>query len=462
LARRPDSAIAAWARWCGRLLFVGFLAVAGAPQASRATEAGVGEQTAPTTIDEVEGETERAWTERVRERALFPRLKDRLRDLAPFFRDTEISIRPRTYYFYEDDDIDGEIREAWAIGGSVQYRSGWWRDSLRVEAEFFSSNRLTGDENRGGTGLLKPVQRSFHKLGQANLKLRRGDQKLTLYRQRIDLPYVNANDTRMTPNTFEGYVFESAGSKLSVGAGYLTKMKRRDSDRFIPMSEAAGADAKRGMAAVGARYKPTEQIAAGVFNFYVPDVLNIFYTEAEWRTRIAKRVDVKLGMQFTDQRSVGDDLLTGSSFDTRVGGARLALGYRGGIAVAAFSVTSDEDDIRSPFGAYPGYVSLMQRDFDRAGELAWLVGFTYDLARLGFPGATMFGSYAAGVSAEDPLTGSSRPDEHEFNLTLDIRPKEGVLSGFWLRLRGSTVEQGGASGSSRQFRVILNYDFSAL
>ncbi|UCE85393.1 MAG: OprD family outer membrane porin [Deltaproteobacteria bacterium] len=443
-------------------MLVVLLALVGAPRTSRASEAAVGEAPAPTTVEEVAGETAKAWVEPVRERALFPRLKQALRELPPFFRDAEIGIRPRTYYLYADDDIDGETRAAWAIGGSIDVRSGWWRDTLRVEAEFFSSNRLTGDKDRGGTELLKPVQRSFHKLGQANLKLRRGDHKLTLYRQRIDLPYVNGNDSRMVPNTFEGYSFESVGPTLSAGAGYLTRIKRRDSDRFIPMSEAAGVDAKRGMAAVGARYTPAETIAAGVFNYYVPDVLNILYAEAEWRTRIAKRVDVKLGAQFTDQRSVGDDLLTGSAFDTRVGGARLAVGYRGGIAQAAFSITSDEERIRSPYGAYPGYVSLMQRDFNRAGELAWLLGFTYDLARLGLPGVTIFTSYAAGVSAEDPLTGASLPDEHEFDLTLDIRPREGVLRGFWLRLRGSTVEQDGASGSSRQFRVVLNYDFSAL
>jgi hypothetical protein len=75
-------------------------------------------------------------------------------------------------------------------------------------------------------------------------------------------------------------------------------------------------------------------------------------------------------------------LLTGSAFDTKVGGTRIALSYAGAILTLAFSTTSAGADVQSPFGSYPGYVSLMERDFNRASEDAGLAGLAYD-GRLG-------------------------------------------------------------------------------
>jgi len=51
----------------------------------------------------------------------------------------------------------------------------------------------------------------------------------------------------MTPNTFEGYTVHGAfgegktGPGFTYGAGYVPKIKERNSDEFIYMSEAAGA-----------------------------------------------------------------------------------------------------------------------------------------------------------------------------------------------------------------------------
>ena len=46
---------------------------------------------------------------------------------------------------------------------------------------------------------------------------------------------------------------------------------------------------------------------------------------------------------------------------------------------AAFSITANSQNITSPYGTYPGYLSLIEKDFNRAGERAWLLGFSYDL-----------------------------------------------------------------------------------
>jgi outer membrane porin, OprD family len=121
----------------------------------------------------------------------------------------------------------------------------------------------------------------------------------------------------------------------------------------------------------------------------------------------------------------------------------VALGYAGAILTVAFSTASSEGNLRKPFGGYPGYLSLMESDFDRAGEDAWLVGVAYDFERLGLRGLSAFFNFARGTGARDPANGQALADEREYDLTVDYRVvRKGWLEGLWLRLRGAVLESG--------------------
>ena len=63
----------------------------------------------------------------------------------------------------------------------------------------------------GGTLLLKPGQDPIAVLGEAWAKLRYADQVLTGYRQLINVGYVNPQDNRMVPNTFEAAMLDGQG-----------------------------------------------------------------------------------------------------------------------------------------------------------------------------------------------------------------------------------------------------------
>jgi hypothetical protein len=310
--------------------------------------------------------------------------------------------------------------------------------------------------------LLAPGQEGYTVLGEAYAVLRYGDHRLTGYRQAFDTPYVNRQDNRMTPNTFEGVTLFGKAPWLEYGLGYLTAMKPRNADTFIPMGEAAGVPGgDQGLAFASVRIESRQGFSIGAINYFVKDVINIAYAEADYVWRVGPDLTLTLGAQFTDQRSAGDDLLTGSAFDTQVGGASLALSYAGATLTLAFSSTSAGADVQSPFGSYPGYVSLMERDFNRAGEDAWLVGLAYDFGRLGLPGLSAFFNFARGTGARDPTTGQPRSNEREFDLTVDYRvTKKGWLEGLWLRLRGAILEEGGSTQT--EIRLILNYEFPLL
>ena len=102
-------------------------------------------------------------------------------------------------------------------------------------------------------------------LGEAYADLRIvKDVDIYVGRKEYNTPFINGDDTRMTPNTFEGAVlqgkvnFGENGGDLKFGGGYFDRIKKRDVDRFISMSDAAGAPVNRGVyAPAGLFYEET-------------------------------------------------------------------------------------------------------------------------------------------------------------------------------------------------------------
>ena len=127
----------------------------------------------------------------------------------------------------------------------------------------------------------------------------------------------------------------------------------------------------------GARFTPIKALSFGAINYYVPDTWNIFYAEGNYTWPLTDKLGLKLQGQFTEQDSVGGDNLIGS-FGTRVGGAQASLSYNNAISGRRFPSRRSRENINSPYGTYPGYLSLIEKDFNRAGEKAWLFGFSYD------------------------------------------------------------------------------------
>ena len=404
---------------------------------------------------------------------LMTKLRDRVRDrvtpnlaqMDPFFRDTQVTLNTRMYYFLRERNLvgtDDTYNEAWTVGGSLNYQSGWLWDLFSLGAQVFTSQKLYGPLDRDGTLNLRERQNEYTVVGRFYGQFKYDDYNATVYRQFLDLPYVNQQDNRMTPNTFEAYQVNGRYRGLRFIGGYVSDIKRRNSSTFISMSQAAGApaDRKRGMLMVGARLSPSDDFSIGAINYYVPDVWNVVYAETNYTWLITKDLGLKLQAQFTDQRDAGGNKFIGS-FDTQVVGSQAALSYRNIIFRSAFSSTASGAAIRNPYGTYPGYLSSMLQDFDRARETAWLLGVSYDFKRF-IPGLRMDLNYAHGFSARDPTTNQALPDESELDLTFDYRIEEGWLSGFWIRVRNGYVNFDSNGGTTNNVRVTINHELPIL
>ena len=380
--------------------------------------------------------------------------------VSPFIKDARLTLHLRNYYFTRDD-LAGRDIESWAQGGWLRLVSGRAWDVFFVGATLYGSYKLDGNENGGAAGLLQPDQENITVLGELYAKFHYAGHWLKLGRQEYDLPFLNRNDGRMIPNTFEGYSLSALGddnSRLQYGGGYVQRMKRRNSDTFVYMSEAAGAlGTKRGAFAGGARYKVSDALALEVFDVYTPDIHNILYAEVVSRLDTKKGVGLRFSGQFIHQEREGENLLGRMVGSTYALGGKTDISYRKAVLTLAITGNSSSEDLVSPYGSYGGYNSVIINDFKRAGENALRTGLSFDFGEIGLKGLSAFGTYVWGFGAVDAETGEDEPDRDELNLTVDYRFTDSWFEGLSIRMRGALVDEEGGN-SADDFRVIVNYE----
>jgi hypothetical protein len=143
------------------------------------------------------------------------------------------------------------------------------------------------------------------------------------------------------------------------------------------MSRDAGAAVDRGVTVAGANFDHRD-FSIGAIDCCSNDIINIFYTEARRALPLVGGRQLNLAAQFADQRSTGDDLLTGQGFSTHQWGIKVDLIVDAALLTLAYTDTADGADMQSPWGAYPGYTSVQVEDFNRADESAVLLRASYD------------------------------------------------------------------------------------
>jgi hypothetical protein len=401
--------------------------------------------------------------EPVLERVL-PSLNEVMPTLPPFLRDTDLSLHLRTYYL-DERKPSGTLSEAWAGGGWLRYRSGWLLDTLGIGATFYGSAPLYAPAATDGTLLLKSGQEGYAVLGEAYGALRYEDHGLlTGYRQLVEQTYINPQDNRMTPNTFEAVTLGGTAGSVEYLAGYLWKIKTRNADGFVSMASAAGATGSDdGVAVVGVRLTPVPGLRMEVSEQYGVNTFNTAFAEVDYRRPLSEDWTLRLGAQVTDQRAVGQALVANAAtklWSTQTGGARVRLIYRELTLSGAFSITGSGNTIQSPWGTYPGYLALIDQDFDQAREKAVGVTVAYDLSKRVIPGLSAYVTVASGWDVIDPATGATAPNQTEYDVTVDYRPP--WRKGLWLRVRADILDQVGAAQLGYQVRVILNWEIPLL
>ena len=383
------------------------------------------------------------------------RLSERLEGLPTFFSETELGAKYATFY-KRDDRAAGDLAEAWAMGGSLYYRSGWLEEFLQFEVEGFTSQPIVAKEDRGGTLLLEDRQNGYTVLGIANARLQHRGLRLTGYRQYLDLPYLNRRLNRMTPNTFEAITFEKFEGPIRFSVGHTWRIKQRNSEEFVSMARAAGVPKDRGLTHAGLLWAPNDDVQTGVVVGHLRDLLTGLYGETNLIRTIDQNLELRLDMQFTYQWEDGQDLLGSALNDAWNFGARGAASFHGFVMRLGYAQTGSHASIRSLYGTPPSYVDLQKQGFNRPDEKVLLATLSYDFAHVGVEGLRTILYFAAGFDGE---VGTAQGDEQELDLIVDYRLGAGRFEDLWLRFRGAWVHDGVIGRDGTDFQVILRYEF---
>jgi len=384
-------------------------------------------------------------------------LPEKPEDRNSFIHDSRYGAQLRSFYFNQDK-YDKARSEAWALGGWAGLRSPWWGDVLQLGLLGYTSQKLWGPDDEGGTRLLTSTQGSITVLGEAFAALRLADQTITAYRQLVNRPFINPQDNRMIPNTVEAYTLSGDSGPLSYTGGYLTKIKLRDTDKFRWMSEVAGGTGEhRGVVYAGATYRFDKTGYVRLDEQYGIDVFNSLYADVRYPVSIDEQTGLMLGAQYYPQKAVGDKQI--GSFSTWGYGLQASL-TRGPFGAQVYwTQTGSGRDTLNPFGDHPSYLNLMQVAFNTAGEKAWALGGTVDFGPLGAPGLTAAAIYASGSDRVNFSAGTPLADRDETDVRLDYSfPKTSALKGLSATLRYSWLRQDGAAQTGTQLRAYVNYD----
>ena len=382
----------------------------------------------------------------------------------PYSEERHTLLNLRTFYMDRDLDSQLDARD-WAAGGSLTMVTDFWQDRIKLGATGYTSQKIWSDDNTLSTGLLQPDGDSYSSLGEiyANVTL----DKLAVQAGRflVNMPYINASDSRMTPNTFQGVdIVYQFNDQWTVGGGVLTDIKRRTSTDFVSLYEAAGIEGNEGnedVKIVATLYQFEPGTSAGIYYMLAPDFIHGTYAEASRRFTLDSNRYVQLSAQYTRQEPEGAKLA--GDIDAEQYGLRATWKHSWYSGSLAWTDYPDENRIRSPWGSIPGYTSVMIRDFNRPEETAWLLGGSADLSHWGMKGLKINVKYTEGDTPD--CGASASPDQNEWDLNLDYSPPQPVLAGLGLRLRLGRVEQqdsciGQDARDVTDIRLILNYAFA--
>ncbi|MFH1387214.1 MAG: OprD family outer membrane porin [bacterium] len=339
-------------------------------------------------------------------------------------------------------------QESLAVGGWLQYDAQVWQGvNLRLAA-YTSQGSIFTDSNHGGGGLLTPAQKGYLVLGQANLNAKAGKTDIILFRQALDTPFINTFDVKMTPVLVEAYTVKSQLSpKASVVFSHLTKIKGWTETEFKPLSN-------KPVSLGGLVLAPRENIQLQVWEYFCDDFMNVMYTQADGNWQLPNGNIISASFQSFDQRSLGQAI--GGNFTTGMYGlqAKYTLSKGPGFSLA-FTSTNKNHDIVNPWGAYPGFTSIIEEDNDLAGEQAVTVGGVTDFGKVG-PAALSASLYHTRSYLLDKGSFAD-PDQLETDLTLSFQFDQHLI----LRLRGAVVNNSLDTGRANytSFRAIINHDF---
>ena len=223
----------------------------------------------------------------------------------------------RLGYINVTPDVAGEKNtSATAFGGQIKFETAKWNRLQFAIAPYFSEKlaMLSGNKanNELNTGFLDTNGNSYAYLGEAYVNYAFNNGSLRLGRQQIDSPFINTDDIRMLPNTFNAVWLNAAlTDNLSIAAGVVNEWAGFDSGDSQNQFKKASND---GVTALGASYKMKAHHAFQGWYYDFNGKYSQYYLDAAY-----KNGAFHAGLQYSKYNEVKNSGTAGNVWGVKVG-----------------------------------------------------------------------------------------------------------------------------------------------
>jgi len=361
----------------------------------------------------------------------------------------------RTAYIYRDEhSISHDTQYSTAIGGQFGVDTRTYQGfnlhvagytSVKIEA-------LSGKGSQENREFLNEEGKSYIYLGEASLEYETEGFEAMIGRIRIDTPYADSDDYRMSPNTFEGFWgYKELTTELSFEFYYLSRMAGIDSagsqDAFEDLYISDGF----GLAGASLEYHFDEDNDISLWYYYVDKMSHILYSELNYAVDFSKDLHFNAALQASSIMEIDD-----SNIDGNVLGGAAVLHYKNLFFGAAYNYgfVDDRKEITDGFGGGAYYTSLDEATIGAVSTFA--VGEDVEAYRVGIGYENVF----LDKLVVELIHGHLRSKER----TVDVKENNIILSyqmteAFYFELVGAKYKEQKSNNTFKRLVMRLDYSF---
>lgn len=430
---------------------------------------------------------------------------------------------------WKNDDVaatGNKDNKAFGLGGSLLYRTAPISGVSAMAGLYYTSSPFSGlRDDMADVGYTKAGKDTFSRsqvkggdswsypvLAEANLQYKVADTTFVAGRQIFESFLTKSNDTKMIPNTFEGFTLETkAIPKTRIRGAYFTSQKLRDHTKFhdvITFNDgsgsttaswdnnddsavhkglsyanftAAGADTNHELIVVDMRNKSIDNLQVDLTYGSVPHVLSSITGELNYKIDLGD-YSLTPGVRYMKQMDNGGGVIggaglsgtvtadgatkgytDGNSLDSSLAMARLVLKKGPLKAQIAYSKVADEADIVAPWRGFPtgGYTRAMAQYNWRANTKTTAAEVAYDFGKAGMiSGFSAMARYAMQDFDEAKQAGGVQADSNILHVDL----RQNITKDLYAKVRVGLVSadtrvNGTEKDSYNEYRFELNYLF---
>lgn len=391
---------------------------------------------------------------------------------ADFLKDAKASLDTRNFYMSRDfrqDNAPQSKAEEWAQGFLLRYESGFTAGTVGFgfDALGLVGVKLDSSPDRSGTGLLlrdreapRKAKDEYGELG-VTAKVRVSKTVLKVGTLTPKLPLLQANDSRLLPQTFRGGQVNSLDvSGLTLDVGRLTEVNQRDStdNEDISISTVGVKNFKPRQRAsdnfdfANLSYRWTDQLTTSYGYGHLDNVYDQHVFTLNHVIPISGKSSFKSDVRFARSTELNssqvDNRALQALFTYTLGSQAFGVGYQQMSGDSGYAYISGTDAFLVNF--------VQVNDFGNVSERSWQVRYDYNFAAVGVPGLTFMTRYLTGDNID---LGPNRPEGKEWERDTDIAYviQSGPLKNFGLKWRNATVRSTNFGSDIDENRLILSY-----